>query len=424
MTRAQAGGTGIAILLVVLAGSVAARKTVEPLVPTHTVTRGRFLNEVLADGLLHAVHSTVVGVPAEHRRSMRVAWLAPPGVVKTGDVLVRFDPSEVEREYQDGSSDRQSAANRKDKARIEGDRATETLRLDRDLVHDELERAEDVSVTDETIFSRNEILDSRIDRTLLRKRLDATDAKRGPTKRLAETDAALAEIERRKADIRMTQAERSLKALSILAPHDGILVFPMSWRGDAIAVGDTVWPGQPIAELPDLSALEARVFVLEGDAAGLSTELSVRLEIEGQPGRALDGKVTRVDALAKNKTRESPVKYFETTIGFERSASRALKPGQRVKATIVMADRADVLWIPRGALFERDGRRYVYRQQGGSFQAVDVGVGARSLGKVVIERGLTPGDRVALRDPQEERTTKPPRDSPGIQTSGPTAKGR
>ncbi len=419
MTRVRAVAAGIVVVLALLAAALGARKTAVASIPTHAVTRGRFLNEVLADGVLHAVHSTVVGVPAEHQRSMRVAWLAPPGPVKKGDTLVRFDPSEVERQYQDAASDRQSAVSRKGKARIAGDSATATLQLDRDLVRDELERAEDVSLTDETVFSRHEILDSRIDRSLLRKRLDATEAKRGPAERLAETDTALAEIERRKADIAMTQAERSLKALSIIAPHDGILVFPLSWRGDAIAIGDSVWPGQPIAELPDLAALEARVFVLEGDAAGLATGLIARLEIEGQPGRPLDGKVTRVDALAKNRTRESPVKYFETAIGFEGSASRVLKPGQRVKATIVMSSRADALWIPRGALFERDGRRFVYRQQDGGFQALDVAVGPRSLGKVVIEQGLKPGERVALQDPQPQRPKVPRQDSPRIQTAGP-----
>ena len=50
--------------------------------------------------------------------------------------------------------------------------------------------------------------------------------------------------------------------MRVIAPHDGILVFPMNWRGEVLNIGDSAWPGQTVAEIPDLSQLQARVFVL------------------------------------------------------------------------------------------------------------------------------------------------------------------
>jgi HlyD family secretion protein len=368
-------------------------------VPTCVVARAPFRNEVLAFGRLRAVHSTPVTVPPDLNRPMRIAWLAPTGPVKKGDPVVVFDPTEIERQQQDGLSNRASAESRKRKAEAEGRRSLRELDLDRTVAAEQLRRAEEVEPADEQIFSRATIIEGRLDRQLLETRLRTSDAKRGPVQRLSEADVALAEIERKKADVLVGQAERSLKSLKVAAPHDGILVFPLSWRGDAAAVGDTVWAGQPVAELPDLTALEARVFVLEGDAGGLAVGKKAVVEIEGQPGLRFAAEVSQVDALAKTQDRQSPVKYFETTIPLPASAV-SLKPGQTVRALILVDDRGDAVTVPRGALFERDGRRIVYRREGARFVPVEVVVGRRSLGQVVIEAGVAPGDVVALRDPE------------------------
>jgi multidrug efflux pump subunit AcrA (membrane-fusion protein) len=76
-----------------------------------------------------------------------------------------------------------------------------------------------------------------------------------------------------------------------------------------------------------------------------------------------------------------------------------MKPGQRVKARIVLDELDGVLTVPRGALAEKDGKRVVYRLEGGRFRPVEVVVGCSSLARVVVTQGLAAGDRVALRDP-------------------------
>jgi len=72
-----------------------------------------------------------------------------------------------------------------------------------------------------------------------------------------------------------------------------------------------------------------------------------------------------------------------------------------VRAMIRLEEVEEVLAIPRGALFEKDGERLVYREEGGRFVPVPVTVGRQSISHVVIENGLEAGDRIALRDPSE-----------------------
>ena len=42
-----------------------------------------------------------------------------------------------------------------------------------------------------------------------------------------------------------------------------------------------------------------------------------------------------------------------------------MKPGQRVRAVAALEEAQGVLAIPRGAVFEKDGKRVVYRREGG-----------------------------------------------------------
>jgi multidrug efflux pump subunit AcrA (membrane-fusion protein) len=167
-------------------------------------------------------------------------------------------------------------------------------------------------------------------------------------------------------------------------------------------VGDTLWPGQKPAELPDLSQLEAKVFVLEADGAGLQPGLEARVAIEGRPGEEHEATVTRVEPLAKTRD-QSPVKHFEATLSLARTESSFMKPGQKVRAIIRLEEADGVLTIPRGAVFEKDGKRVVYRRRGGGFEPVEVTIGRQSISRLVVDSGLAAGDVVALRDPTARR---------------------
>jgi multidrug efflux pump subunit AcrA (membrane-fusion protein) len=90
-----------------------------------------------------------------------------------------------------------------------------------------------------------------------------------------------------------------------------------------------------------------------------------------------------------------------------------MKPGQRVRAEIVLDERPDVLTVPRQAVFEKDGEKIVYVQNGGSWEATEVELGPSSLGRLVISSGLEPGDRIALRDPTRPADAPVEADSDG-----------
>jgi hypothetical protein len=129
-----------------------------------------------------------------------------------------------------------------------------------------------------------------------------------------------------------------------------------------------------------------------------------RVAIEGRPGEEHKATVARVEPLAKTTGWQSPVRYFEATLSLARTDPAIMKPGQRVRATLRLEEAEGVLAVPRGAVFDRDGRRVVYKRQGAAFVPAEVTIGRQSVSRVVIDKGLAAGDVVALRDPTVRRT--------------------
>ncbi len=383
-----------------------------PAVATAEVHPGRFVRAVVAGGTFKAIRATPIVAPLESGREQKIAVLARDGsILKAGDLVVEFDPWSAQKEAADGNADLAAAEAKIAKSTAEAGKTARSLGLDRDVAKEDLDRAETFHLTDRQLYSKAAIIESALDRELFTKKADLAGRKLATSGKLSAADHALGVIEAGKARVKVAMAEKSLDNLRIVAPHDGLLLLEKKdWSGALPFVGDSVWPGQKIGEIPDLSELEAKVFVLETDAAGLKPGLAARIAIEGRPGQEYEAKVSRVDALAKPRQPQSPVKYFETTLSLAKTDPALMKPGQRVRAVIELEAADGVIAIPRGALFEKDGKRVVYRREGGGFVPVEVTVGRNSVSRVVVEKGLSDGDRIALRDPLRKES---PTGAPG-----------
>ncbi len=194
-------------------------------------------------------------------------------MVAAGDTVVEFDPYDAQKEEADGQDDLAAAQAKIARAEADAHKNERSHTLDRDVARDELDRAETFELTDAYLYTRHQIVESQLDKELYATRADVAGKKLDASGELSTAEKELGRIDAGKARLKLDIAEKSLASLRIAAPHDGILVLERNWRGEAAFVGDTLWPGQKIAELPELTELEARVFVLEADGAGLKPGL-------------------------------------------------------------------------------------------------------------------------------------------------------
>jgi len=363
------------------------------------IERGDFRHEVEAGGLIRAVRSTPVVAPRSDGMAKRIASLAADGSrVEAGQVVASVDSSDLQVALQDGEAALALAERERIKLQAESEKSQGTLVEDQDATRFELDAAERVPPLDPGVFSRKEIIEKELDRTGLASRLDLIDEQLDTSGRLAEAQEAVAGVEWSRASYSVKTAREGLEVLEARAPHAGLFVLTRNWRGDILQVGQTVWPGQRIAEIPDLSELEAQVDVLEADADGLEAGRSATVSVEGRPDLAFEAVVARVEAVAKPKRNESPMRYFETTLHFADAAGAAarLALGQRVRARILLVERPDVLTVPRAAILTREGSRFVRVRRSGREDVVEVELGESSASHAVVLSGLEPGDHVLL----------------------------
>ena len=379
---------------------VAARHPAADDTPTFKVQPMQFTRRVTADGTLKAVNATPITTPSEAGRSLKIAWIADDGaLVKKDDVIVRFDPTEFENELLIGTEDRTTANNKLSKASSDAKTTRTNLKRDASQADSELQKAKKFTFDDAEIFSRYQRIESEVDADLAGDKKMHAEEVLAVRESLARTDQDLISIEDRKAGLRIRNAEQGLKALEVLAPYDGIIVLQRDWRGEIPRVGSTQWPGSPLAEIPDLKSMKAEVFVLEADAAGLALDQRATVALESHPEMKFTGKVTQLDKLARPRMRGVPVQYFGVTLTLDKTDQKVMKPGARVRAVLEVENLKSAFAIPRQALFEKEGKKLVYRKRDGKFEPVEVVTSSSSAGRVVVTRGLVQGDELALEDP-------------------------
>ena len=377
-------------------------------VPTFTAEPAQFARRVTADGVLKAVKATPLTAPMNIQDALRIASICDDGtLVKKDQVVVTFDPSDFQKDLLGGNEAKASVGHKITKTVTLADATRINLKRDAHQAQDELLAAKQFKFDDAEIFSRYQRIESEIDQTLAGDKKNHAENVLGVRDKLSKADRDLLTIEEKKAGLKIRNAEQGLHSLEMHAPYDGILVLQRDWRGDIPRVGNNVWPGQPLGEIPDLAAMKAEVFVLEADAAGLAIGERANVRLESNPLVAYSGKISQVDKLARPRFRGVPVQYFGVTVLLDKTDSTVMKPGARVRATLEIENRANVFSIPRQAVFEKEGKKLVYRKHGNQFDPVPVDIASSTPGRVVVTKGLAKGDELALRDPTVAERSEP-----------------
>jgi HlyD family secretion protein len=362
-----------------------------------TVQKGTFEIVIPAFGELQAVKSTPIAVPTQVRGNQTIAWLAPENsLVKEGDTVIRFDSTW----YQDRIRGEEYTIAKVDleikQKKRELEKEKNELKGQLGITAVEKELAEIYAARDETLYSRNKIIEDAIDLEYIKVKTRHYEQKKEKLEQKARAELQLLELKRRTSRMKVDQYREALNSLEIKAPHDGLFIYEKNWRGEKPRLGMTVWRGMKLGKLPDLNRMEAKVYALESEAAGLKADLSAAVVLDAAPGKTFSGKVTTIDSLAKPLERKSPLKYFEVKVTLDTTDPQLMKPGSQVEAFIFVQQERDVISVPNQSLTFNDGQAYVNVKKSAGVEKRKVEIGARSLTRTIITKGLTEGETIFL----------------------------
>jgi HlyD family secretion protein len=221
--------------------------------------------------------------------------------------------------------------------------------------------------------------------------------------RLAQKEAAISAARSRidEASAKLDLARQQLQHCEVRATVPGIVVYKEVFFGSERRrpqVGDQVWANQPLLILPDISKMVVETKVRETDIHKVEKNQKVGVRVDAYPDLRLTGAVTLVGTLAQEEKERRGAKFFGVTVQINESEPR-LRPGMTARIEIEVEERARAVFIPLEAVFETDGRQVVYPATRNP-RAREVVLGPSNADFVVVEKGLAPGERVLLRDPE------------------------
>jgi len=365
------------------------------------VRKGTFEVVIPAFGELQAAKFTPIVVSPESRFALQtIAWMAPEySMVKSGEVVIRLASTELVDLLRTEKAEMAKLDLEIEKKRQQLEKERSDLSGQISVTAIQRELADVYAARDETIFPKNKIIEDAIDLNYQTIRESHFERKREQLEKRVSAELQLLESKARTRQMMIKQYQDQLDNLEIRAPSDGMLVIEKLWNGERYRVGMNVYSGMKLGSLPDLSVMEAKVYVLESEAAGLKEGLPASVSLDYEPGRVFAGKVAGIDTIAKPLSEDSPLKYFEVKVGLDVTDARLMKPGVQVKATLFVSSLEGVIAVPNQALaFEQD-KAFVMVRKGSRVRRQPVEIGARSLTQTVVSSGLREGEEILLGSP-------------------------
>lgn len=366
------------------------------------VERADLVESIDVSGVLSAVSSIRLGPPqVEGIWEYKVTFLAPEGTeVRAGMPVARFDTAELERQLLERQAEAEQAAKELEKKAAELARRREDSRLSLANAEAALRKQRLKNRAEDDSVAAIEQKKGRLDLTLTEREVEHQTAKLELEERQGKAELERVRQRRDRAAARVRELEDGIVRMTILAPRDGTVIYPSEEGDERIKVGDTVWGGRTVLEIPDLSRLSAEGEVDEGDSGRLAAGQVARLSLDALPGVEILGKVESVSPSIEPKAPGSIVKALKVEIALEATDPERMRPGMRFRGTLEMARHLDVLSLPIEAVeLSPEGARVRRRSLLGQ-ETLLVELGRWGRERVEVLRGLAAGDRV-LRSGEE-----------------------
>jgi RND family efflux transporter MFP subunit len=154
------------------------------------------------------------------------------------------------------------------------------------------------------------------------------------------TDVKQAEIDLQTAESALKQAQADLTGAVMIAPFSGRILSVSS------PISNTASANSTVLEMADLSQLEIQTSIGQQDVTAVQAGQSATITFDARPGETFTGKVSRV--VPKKASTSGAVTY--TVFVSVDKAPAGLLPGMTADADIIVAERKNVLTLPRRSI--------------------------------------------------------------------------
>lgn len=199
-------------------------------------------------------------------------------------------------------------------------------------------------------------------------------------------EAQLSEIQ-----ARIDQLVKKANEMVIKAPTDGVVIAADVKKGGIVQAGSRLF------EISGSQGLYIESDLLIEDIAEVKVGSVVQIEDEDLGIVNMTGKVRKIYPKAESIMSDLGIEQKRVKVEIELdNAPEILRPGYDITVKIITQNRKDVLLINEKAIFEYQGKDYVFVNEKGAAMLRAVEKGIESNEQVEIIKGLNEGETVVL----------------------------
>jgi HlyD family secretion protein len=413
MKRRSILAAGLVIILIAAIAVVAAVRRTRissnnDEIPLAVVKRGDLEMKVYATGELQASNTMTLSAPAIGGGALQITHLVKTGtVVKTGDVVIEFDPGEQHYKLEQSRSELLQAE--QEIAKAKADAAVQTAQDKVALLkaHYDVRRAE-LDVQQNELKSTIDAQKNLLARDEAKRALAQLEQDIKSRTISGQATITLAQEKSTKAKLGMDQAQQNIDKMRVTSPMDGLIAINRN-EGDGeiefegmplpkFREGDTVQPGTEIAQVIDANEMKVVAKVGEQERDHIKVGQKVEVQLDALPGHTLQGVVKTLAGMSTRQFWDDDAAgKFEVSISLTDKDPR-LRPGLTAQIVIVGDPQRNVIYLPRQALALKDGKHLVYVKSGSNYEPREVKILSENESRAAIE-GVNVGTEVALVDP-------------------------
>jgi HlyD family secretion protein len=379
--------------------------------PTTRVKRGRVTITVAARGELQGGNSEMLTVPQTGGNTVAITYLREPGeLVEAGDVVVQFDTTQQEYNLREAEADLAEAGQQVIKAEADGQALDEETRYQVESTTADVKLAE-LEIRKNPLLAAIVARQNALALDAANNRQHQAGQDLNNKKATAAAGVAIQQAALNKAKVMMDIAQKTIDGMTLKAKTSGYVNIQqnsnlmIAYYGMTLLpyqLGDNVNAGMAVAQIPDLKTWEVSAQVGELDRGHLTPGQQVSVAVVALAGKSFPGHVKNIGGTGGSAWN----RHFECRIALDQ-ASPELRPGMTSNLVITVESLDNVTWVPSQALFESDGRSFVYLRTPSGFMPHDVTLVRRSESQVVLT-GISEGALVAMSNPDQQSKSAAP----------------
>ena len=261
--------------------------------------------------------------------------MAPEGrIVDAGTPILKFDPQALMIKLRDKSNALNEKQKNLEKQEIVAREVVAELKLSQQEAIASLDKARLKADIPAELLANRDFQENRLNLRQAELTKSLRDQEFEKEQHVQEIEIKILKREIAVLESEVKRYKGSIDSMTVKASGSGVVIHTVDRRNNKHEVGDNVWMGRRVLELPDLSRLQVHLEIPERESARISVGQKVRFVLDAVPDQQFYGEIIELASVIHTKSSNQPARVFDATISMNNPDKSIMRPGMSVSAEI------------------------------------------------------------------------------------------